>query len=399
MFIEILVAVFAGIAIGTVTGVAPGVHINLVAALVFSSAAALAKVVPLFALACFIIALGITHTFLDAVPSIFLGAPDDEKALGVLPAHRFLLKGRGLDAIRLSAVGAFFGLLASVVLFVPFYYVTLFAYPFIAKYMVYFLIAIALYMILRDRKRVWAAFIFLASGVLGVVVFALEPLREPLLPLLSGLFGASTLLYSLNDTNNIPKQRRTSGIALERGKTIKAVVSGNCSSFLTSTFPGLSSSIAATMSVQVTRKLHDNGFLILLGAIGTAGFSLSLVALLAVEKARNGAVIVIQGLLGEVTVSHVLVFLAASLIAGGIAVVLTLLVARCFASIVARVAYRLLVFSVIAIILSVVFAMTGWLGLVVLCASTAMGLLPAVVKTTRTQAMGCLLLPVILYFL
>jgi len=44
-------------------------------------------------LVVFIIAMSVTHTFLDALPAIFLGAPDADQVLNVLPGHRLLLQG------------------------------------------------------------------------------------------------------------------------------------------------------------------------------------------------------------------------------------------------------------------------------------------------------------------
>ncbi|MFH1071810.1 MAG: tripartite tricarboxylate transporter permease [Nanoarchaeota archaeon] len=399
MFGEILIAALFGIAAGIVTGLTPGVHINLVSVLLLSSAAYLSKYVSLFALACFIISMGITHTFLDVLPSIFLGAPDEKTALGVLPGHRYLLKGKGYTAVKLSCIGAYFGLILSVILFPLFYIILKFLYPLLQDYMGWLLLLIALYMVLRDRKRLWAAYIFMLSGVFGLITFNIYPLKDPLFPMLSGLFGISTLIVSLNDKNRIPKQRITKSLKLDKSKLLQALLSGNFSAFFVSTFPGLSSSIAAVMSLQVTKKLGDYGFLVLLGAIGTAGFSLSLVALTALNKARNGPVIVIAQLLQTVTMTHIIYFLVISVIAGSIAFMLSLYLGRSFSSWITKVNYKLLVISIILFVTALVFFLTGWIGLIVLACSTAIGLIPAIVKTTRTQAMGCLMLPVIVYFL
>jgi len=39
-------------------------------------------------------------------PSIFLGAPEADTALAVLPGHALLMEGRGEEAVRLSAIGS-----------------------------------------------------------------------------------------------------------------------------------------------------------------------------------------------------------------------------------------------------------------------------------------------------
>ena len=89
-FIEIVIALVLGVGTGIITGLAPGIHVNLVSLLILSSAAFLLQITTPAALGTFIISLAITHTFLDALPSIYLGAPDEAQALNVLPGHRLL---------------------------------------------------------------------------------------------------------------------------------------------------------------------------------------------------------------------------------------------------------------------------------------------------------------------
>ena len=71
------------------------------------------------------------------------------------------------------------------------------------------MIFVVVFMILKEigfRKKSWAFYLFLLSGVLGLLVLNMPNLRQPLFPLLSGLFGTSTLVLSLNQNVKIPKQ-------------------------------------------------------------------------------------------------------------------------------------------------------------------------------------------------
>ena len=117
MFIEFLIAVLLGISAGIVTGLIPGIHINLVSLLVVSLSAFLLKFVSLPFLGVFIISMAITHTFLDILPAIFLGAPDADTALGVLPGHRLLLQGQGYEAVKLTVIGSLSSLILALILF------------------------------------------------------------------------------------------------------------------------------------------------------------------------------------------------------------------------------------------------------------------------------------------
>ncbi|HEQ78886.1 MAG TPA: hypothetical protein ENN76_01310, partial [Euryarchaeota archaeon] len=103
-----------GSSIGIITGLTPGLHVNLVAQILLSVSLPLAAILTgvfppetsLLFLACAIVACSVTHTFLDIIPSVFLGAPDPDSVLSVLPGHRMMLDGLGLDAVRLSLLAS-----------------------------------------------------------------------------------------------------------------------------------------------------------------------------------------------------------------------------------------------------------------------------------------------------
>ena len=106
MILEILIALILGIMIGTITGLIPGIHINLVAVFLLAISTSLLLFFPPIALVIFIIALSIAHIFIDFIPTIFLGAPDEDTALSILPGHELLLQGSGYEAVILSVLGA-----------------------------------------------------------------------------------------------------------------------------------------------------------------------------------------------------------------------------------------------------------------------------------------------------
>jgi putative membrane protein len=400
ILIEILIAIIVGVATGIVSGLTPGIHINMISLLVLSISGFMITHfgINLLTFGVYIIVVGITHTFLDALPSIFLGAPDENTILGVLPGHRYLLRGNGLMAVKLFTIGSFLGLIMGVIMFPILYLLTKYTYHSLERYFAIILICSCVFMIWRDEKKFWAIFIFIISAVLGLTIFSMG-LKDPLFPLLSGLFGISTLIISLKDNNIIPKQNDETHTKLEGKKTFFSLVAGNISAFVVSTFPGLSSSIAATMSVQFFKDLGDKGFMILMGCIGTSSFILSLVALYTVNKARNGAVIVIAKLLPEITLNIIVIFLVVALIAGAVSTVLALWFGRIFSRIISKINYRILVVSIITFVTTLVVVMTSWKGFIILVTATAIGIIPGIVKVQRTQSMACLIVPVIIYLM
>ena len=398
MFLEIIISITLGISAGVITGLIPGVHVNLISLLLLSISPILLNYTNPIALAVFIISMATTHSFLDFIPGIFLGAPDADTALSILPGHKLLLEGKAFEAVKLTIMGSLGALILSIFL-IP---ITIPAFPFIyehlKQYIGYLLIAIMTFMILKDKKRFLNFGVFFISGVLGLIVLNIPNLNNPLFPMLSGLFGTSMLVISLSDKVNIPTQTFTETIEINKLTLAQSLGASTIAGSLTGFFPGLGAAQGAVLAQQLTKNIGDYGFMILVGGINTVNFILSLITLYTIDKARNGAVIVIQELLDTLNIKIIVVFISSALITAGIATFLTLKITKIFAKIIVKVNYKILVISVITLIISLTIYFSGFLGLIILITSTCVGIIPAELGVGRNHAMGCLILPVILFF-
>ena len=402
MFIEFLIAALLGILAGIFTGLIPGIHINLVSLLVVSSSVYLLNIFSFTALGIFIISMAITHTFLDVLPAIFLGAPDADTALGVLPGHKLLMKGMGYEAVKLTVIGSLFSLILALILFPLFIILVPNVYEKIQPLIGYILIVIVIYMIFIEKGidgKFWAFIVFLMAGILGILDLTMPNLAQPLFPMLSGLFGVSMLIVSLSNKVEIPKQQITDTIKIPKSENIRALLAGTLSGSFVSFFPGLGPAQAAILGSNLMGKLGTYTFLILIGSINTVNMAVSLVSLYTINKARNGAVLAIRELLTSIDLNTLILFLATILFAGGIAVFLTLYITKIFVKIIEKVNYSMLCIFVISLITILVFYFSSWMGILILIVSTAIGIIPNIVNVKRSHAMGCLMLPVILFFI
>jgi len=93
------------------------------------------------------------------------------------------------------------------------------------------------------------------------------------------------------------------------------------------------------------------------------------------------------------------IFILSALIAAGIAVFLALNIAKGFSKVIGKVNYKILVGSIIGFVTILVYFLCSWMGLLVLVVSTLIGMMPALLGVKRSHNMGCLLIPVILFFL
>lgn len=394
-------ALLLGVLAGIFTGLTPGIHINLVSLLVVSSSAYLLDIVSLPSLGVFIISMAITHTFLDILPAIFLGAPNEATALGVLPGHKLLLQGMGYEAVKLTVIGSLSSLILAILLFPLLIIVFPLIYDDIRPYIGFILIAVVIYMILIEKgtdKKFWAFLVFLISGILGILTLTMPNLKQPLFPLLSGLFGISMLIVSLSQKVEIPKQRITENIKLSKFQSIKSILAGTFSGTIVSFFPGMGPAQAAVIGSNIFGSLGTYAFLILIGSIGTVDMVISMVTFYTLDRARNGAIFAIQELLDKIDFNTLILFIGTALLAAGLATFLVLFLARVFAKLIEKVNYSFLCISVILLVTILVFYFSSWLGLSILIISTAIGIIPNIVDVKRSHSMGCLMLPVILFF-
>ncbi|MBS3140297.1 tripartite tricarboxylate transporter permease [Candidatus Woesearchaeota archaeon] len=401
MILELLISLALGIISGIFTGITPGIHVNLVSVLVLSFSSVLLQITSPLILAVYIISLAITHTFLDSLPSIYLGAPDEAQALNVLPGHRLLQKGLGHQAIVYTLIGSYGSLLLSIILFPLFVISMKLIAPVIEQWIGYLLIAVMAYMIFREKKK-WlkSLGVFLLSGALGLVVLSGIPnLKQPLFPLLSGLFGFSILIVSLSKKSAIPQQIADSKLTISNKNIGKSVSAATGVGFLAAFLPGFGSSQAAIVATNVVGDLGDEGFLSLVGGINTANMLISIATIYILDKARNGAIVVVDKLAPDIGLPEVLLFLGTALVAGGISVILTLRLSRLFSKLIVKVNYLKLVLSIIGFITLLTFYFDGILGLLILITAAAIGLVTSYLGVGKNHLMGCLIVPVILYFI
>ncbi|PIY60533.1 hypothetical protein COY95_01295 [Candidatus Woesearchaeota archaeon CG_4_10_14_0_8_um_filter_47_5] len=253
-------------------------------------------------------------------------------------------------------------------------------------------------MLVKEEKRFWSALVFFSSGALGLLVFSFSGLSEPLFPLLSGLFGLSGLVISFSENTSIPTQHCSSEIELSRTELGKAILGSSLGVFLIQFFPGMGPAQGAVIANQVIPNTGDRGYLAMVGAMGTMSVVFSLVTFYTLGKAKDGTIVVISKLL-EIDLNSFLILVFVFLVAGSVSVFLTLFFSKVFSRLIVKVNYRMLVVSIMLFIVGMCIVLNGALGVLVLVTATAIGLIAPLVGVGRNHAMGCLILPVILYFM
>ena len=313
------IAVFLlGILAGVITGLFPGIHINLVAAGLLASVGYFSGVA-VELLVIFVVAMAITHTFIDFIPSIFLGAPEEDSFLAVLPGHQMLKEGRGYEAIVMTLYGGVVAL--PIILIFSAFFVLFLAdvYDFFKLVIPYVLIFISLYLIFTEEEWILSGIVFIFAGFLGMFVFSL-PVKEPLLPLLSGLFGVSGLIVSLKSKSKIPRQEVGSwrSVKIGRKEFWRTTFSGAVAAPLCSFLPGIGSGHAAVLGSELNGgdKRDRKSFLFLVGMINTVVMALSFVTIYSIGRTRSGAAVAVSELVGKMDSEYLFLIISVVILSG-----------------------------------------------------------------------------------
>ncbi len=404
-----------GAAIGTVSGIIPGIHVNTLAAIMLASYPLLQNIFSSFVpeayipvmLACCILSASVVHSSVDFVPSVFIGVPDVDSVLNVLPGHRMLLDGEGMTAVRCAAIGSIVGAFTSIIMAVPMYYLLSNGLGnYLDSITIGFLFIVLALMILKENgmKKLVAILILTISGLWGLFcmqypipldnLLGMEP--EIMLPLLSGLFGIPALITS-NENGDVPPQTDDETYPVGPVPGLKGVITGS----VTGWFPGVTSTTGASLANVIFGKEDIRGFISMISSIGTAATMFAFVTYAVSGKTRTGTMIAIDNMIGNVSVTPngelFWIMMIAMAIASVFAYFITIGSGKVICRFISEINVTRLNKCILVLIISITFVMTGYWGLVILALSTLIGMIPVMTGTNRAHLTGCLIIPVLIF--
>ncbi len=368
-----------GIGMGLALGFLPAMHVNNF--LPFFALLSLTS--PQFFL--FVIAMSIAYVFSSFFPSILLGVPNEDTALNVLPGHRMVLEGNAYSAIMISLSAGLFVTLLSLPFLIFFLSALTIVYGALQKIIPYILIVIVIFMFFSDKKA--SIIVLILSSILGFLTFDFNLL----LPLLTGFFGMSTILSAYSGQSKIPPQTLKFN---SRMTMYDLSIVSFMSSFLSSVFgfiPAISSAIVGTIGSYV-RKLSSEEFLALLSGTNVNYMAYSFFALLLLHKTRSGSAVLLSQFLQNESIFFVLGIV---LFSSALSFLVCAKLAKPIIRLYCRIDYRKACLLSITLMVLVNALLTGVLGVLILFASTSIGLLSNGLGVKRINCMAALIVPTI----
>ncbi len=410
----ILLAVIAGTigaAIGTFTGLVPGIHVNTAATILLGAYPFMESLIsgyvdPVWApvlISCCIMSTSAVHSFVDFVPSVFIGVPDPDDTLSVLPGHRLMMEGRGMVAVRAAAIGSVIGSVSALALSIPLQWVLLQGAIDYIDYFTTGIICLTIAIIIyNSSNRVATVALFIVSGIFGYIVQAdVTPIYgiidggTMLFPLLTGLFGIPPLLERAASAR-YRKQRDDGRDPVGPTPGFMGVIAG----LIAGWFPGVTATAGATLMSAFVKERDPARFISMTASIGTVTSVFSILTLSVSGSGRSGTTMVIKQIIGDsldgFCSGPFLLILFSIAIASVFGYAATIGCGKFMSQICERIPADLLNNAVLILITVLVVLTVGPFGLPVLILAAIVGSIPPYIGIGRVCLIGCLMLPVLL---
>lgn len=410
---ELVIACFIGILVGTTTGMIPGIHVNTAGAIIFASSTFLLSFLSPEFLCVMMVAMSIAHALIEFVPSMLLGVPEEGTATSILPGHRMVLQGRAKEVIRIVCVGGF-GAIIVTVLMLPIFSILLpmlhdISKPFTWMILLFASIYLTYSLTSNHRDFLWSLLLFALSGILGWTIFQ-TPISSgvTLMCIFSGLFGISTILFSLNDNSTLPHQNSFYDLNIDFDK-FKSIFAGGITGAILGFLPGFGPA-QGTVIAQAASGTSDSdddtvNFLLATSGLNISDCLFSLMAIYIIGNPRSGIAVYMSYLISKMSLNHLIIYIFASLLAVSVSLVLALRLGDSFSKLMGGVDYKKLSISVILLQIVILFIFIFYYGapvgymILALITSTAMGMLPHYLGVGKSHLMGVLIVPAIVIYM
>lgn len=376
-----------------------------------SSATILAFLSPEF-LAVFLMSMSISHALLEFIPSMFLGVPEEGTVMSVLPGHHLLLQGRGKEAIRLVALGGFGAILVTIIFFPIFALILPTLYGFLKPFIWILLILVVIFMFIRLNRDLqsiaWSVVIFLLSGIMGWIMLN-SPVSSgvSLLCMFTGLFGVSTLIYSLSQSSEVPPQSQEHSLHID-SKILRGIFAGGIAGSILGFLPGMGPAQGSLLAQEISgggdNGDNKDGFLVAMSGVNVSDALFSLIAIYLIGNPRSGIAVYINKIVELFDFEHLILYIFVSITAISFSLILCLKLGDFMSEYIQRFDYNKLSWLVIGFMSFLVLLFTLMehanilFILMVYVTSIALGLLPHYLGLNKSNLMGVLIVPAIVIY-
>ncbi len=368
---DFLLEALFGFLLGTL-GAVPFLHTNTILSWLPSAS-------PLIA-----VTLAFSHSVFEAVPTVFFGIPTADQGITALPAHKMVKEGRGRTAFFAVLFGLLIGIAGAVLLAPVFFTLWPPLFSALKPYTGWLLAAVALAAWISDGAKPLHALSFFGFGALGAAVFSL-PLKEPLFPLLSGLFGVPALLVAAKGSFSAGGEMPEIKPSAAAGPLLGA---------FSVLLPALSPSFVSAFVFLFFEPAPEQ-FILLASALASSKLFFDFSAAIALNKARSAPAAIWRE--ADVGIEEGILLLAIGVLAFLAACAIIVLIWRKIAPRLEAVSSRKASAALLVLVSAGAIAANGPIGLFVLAWAACASLASLEFGVPRKYALGCLMVPAMMH--
>jgi putative membrane protein len=218
---------------------------------------------------------------------------------------------------------------------------------------------------------------------------------QNLMPAFVGLFAVPWLVLNMATNVTVPKQSMDVATRLSMDDILRGGVAGTLGGGFAAYFPVVTGGVGGLLAGHATALRNDRVFLISQGASKLVYYvgGLMLFFVPGVNVKRGGGAALLGSLVTPQSDFEYYLLLAAMAMAGLVTLVLVSPLTRGMLRLIDNVGYRRLSTMALALIVGLVLAITGGMGLAVMVVGTGIGLMPVLYGSRRMNCLGVIMLP------
>jgi putative membrane protein len=424
ILLTVLGSAVVGTILSSVLSVLPALHaynvLGLLAMGLFALEAHGIRVAPELYLP-FMAGMVVGWSMLNTIPSVLLGAPDESAMFTVLPGQKYLMFGRGFEGTMITGVGGLAGVFFLVFVMGPLApkYLPI-AQSVLRPHTHWILWVITTYILMSEWPKGgnsgpagWAKFLdawkslgaglltFFLSALLGFILIYRSPVAvevsfQNIMPAFVGLFAVPWCLLNIISGTNVPKQVTTASLDITGDQVLRSFGAGSLGGGFAACFPGITGGMGGLLAGHATAQRDEKVFLMSQGVSKLVYYVGSFMILFVpgLGIAKGGAATMMRLLYTPRSYYDYYMILGSIAVSGAVAFILMAPLTRATIWFIEKANYRNASILALAIILALVFAVTGWGGMLVMVVATGIGLIPVLFGSRRLNCLGILLLPI-----
>ncbi len=424
-FLLVVIYTLAGTATGGIIAMLPSLHIYNAAGIALIIWTAAEGLIPYPAVAPYFLSLVVAFSLLNAIPMTLMGAPEESAGTSILPGTKYLMNGRGYEAVIITGIGSMMGLVILAGM-TPIVLKTIpVLHNILTPHLHWIIMAVIVYMVMSEWPRdegigetvfqrlrhAWSNLVggiltFVLAGILGLIVTS-RTLVGPdagflnIMPVFVGLFAVPGAIHHLLSRKKIPRQHIPDSVELTAKDVGVSGLQGAIAGGMAAYIPAVTAGISGIIAGHAVARRGDRLFMVSGGVAKVLYYVGAFLLLYCISPltpggvGRAGLAIILKPVLQPIA-RELPLMIGVVLFSGFISFLLLLIGARWMIRVLERIDYRLIYWMTLAVLIFLVGSVTGLAGLALMAIATCIGFIPIVFHCRSSNCMAVLLVPIAL---